>query len=334
MTDLLYFHFRTETEEGVVEDTIPPKQVIKVGRLHSSDVKLGSAGLDGDDLGVARMHAVIEQGQEGTRLIDLGTQVGSHLNGKHITRNAVMPKQGQLKFGRAVVDYQFSPESSVDWKNWDKDSNPEESAPKNLINDLLTGLFSSAKTKGDLHHKDLLDGLVRHLKNDSFLSLVPNDVQEALVDLEKSFPLLSASEKRKVLRSLVQLVRELRVLQQVMVQASQEVEEEFPCDYWMSTIEDVSVVEAEALMTDAAMEYHQLIACFSQMRDTHKLLKKERLPNAGTRLSIGLLKRLMTAHLAVATYATVVEGLPSEDTRAIIEKSFRNSTALLQRFTK
>jgi pSer/pThr/pTyr-binding forkhead associated (FHA) protein len=57
----------------------PSAHVIKIGRVPSADIRF-----EHDDQ-VARMHAMIECGHDGVRVIDLGSPLGTYVNDKKVT---------------------------------------------------------------------------------------------------------------------------------------------------------------------------------------------------------------------------------------------------------
>lgn len=79
---------------GLLVDTRSFDQdVIKVGRLASSHLRL-------EDASLARMHAVIEVGVDGNvRLIDLGSNTGTRLNGQLVDRNQAMRNGDVIEVG-------------------------------------------------------------------------------------------------------------------------------------------------------------------------------------------------------------------------------------------
>jgi len=71
--------------------------VIKIGKLRSSHICL-------EDDGVAQMHAVIESSGSDIRVIDLGSQGGTYLNGQRIGNNARLGDGDALVFGSYRVE--------------------------------------------------------------------------------------------------------------------------------------------------------------------------------------------------------------------------------------
>ncbi|MEM6293254.1 MAG: AgmX/PglI C-terminal domain-containing protein [Myxococcota bacterium] len=82
--------------DALVEATTLSQDVIKIGRLSSSHIRL-------DDDAVARMHAVIEVGDRGLRVVDLGSSAGTQLNGTHVDKSAPMQEGDALSFGAYQV---------------------------------------------------------------------------------------------------------------------------------------------------------------------------------------------------------------------------------------
>ncbi len=78
--------------DALVEATTLSQDVIKIGRLSSSHIRL-------EDDTVARMHAVIEVGDRGLRVVDLGSTAGTQLNGTLVEKSAAMHEGDALSCG-------------------------------------------------------------------------------------------------------------------------------------------------------------------------------------------------------------------------------------------
>jgi pSer/pThr/pTyr-binding forkhead associated (FHA) protein len=85
--------FRIFLNDQLVDTRSFDQDVIKIGRLASSHLRL-------EDASLARMHAVIEVGVDGNvRLIDLGSTTGTRVNGQLIDRNQAMRDGDVIEVG-------------------------------------------------------------------------------------------------------------------------------------------------------------------------------------------------------------------------------------------
>jgi pSer/pThr/pTyr-binding forkhead associated (FHA) protein len=85
--------FRIFLNDQLVDTRSFDQEVIKVGRLASSHLRL-------EDASLARMHAVIEVGVDGNvRLIDLGSNTGTRLNGQLVDHNQAMHDGDVIEVG-------------------------------------------------------------------------------------------------------------------------------------------------------------------------------------------------------------------------------------------
>jgi pSer/pThr/pTyr-binding forkhead associated (FHA) protein len=85
--------FRIFLNDQLVDTRSFDQDVIKVGRLASSHLRL-------EDASLARMHAVIEVGVDGNvRLIDLGSNTGTRINGQLVDRNQAMRDGDVIEVG-------------------------------------------------------------------------------------------------------------------------------------------------------------------------------------------------------------------------------------------
>jgi pSer/pThr/pTyr-binding forkhead associated (FHA) protein len=95
--------FRIFLNDQLVDTRSFDQDVIKVGRLASSHLRL-------EDASLARMHAVIEVGVDGNvRLIDLGSSTGTRLNGELVDHNQAMRdgdviEMGSYRLEAAIAD--------------------------------------------------------------------------------------------------------------------------------------------------------------------------------------------------------------------------------------
>lgn len=93
---------RFEIIEGgeVVETRELDRDVVKIGKLGSSHLKL-------EDPSVSRIHAVLEEGSDGTySVIDLGSAEGTWINGEQVTKGQVADGD-ELRFGDVTVAVHF-----------------------------------------------------------------------------------------------------------------------------------------------------------------------------------------------------------------------------------
>lgn len=88
--------------DELVGAQILSQNVIKIGRLPSSHVHLQS-----DD--VARMHAVIEVADRGLRVVDLGSPMGTALNGQSIEKSASVSVGDSIAVGEYCVKVRAAP---------------------------------------------------------------------------------------------------------------------------------------------------------------------------------------------------------------------------------
>jgi hypothetical protein len=85
--------FRIFHNDQLVDTRSFDQSVIKLGRLSSSHIRL-------EDESVGRMHAVIEVGVDGNlRLVDLGSQSGTRLNGDLIERSRALRSGDAIELG-------------------------------------------------------------------------------------------------------------------------------------------------------------------------------------------------------------------------------------------
>jgi hypothetical protein len=85
--------FRIFLHDQLIDTRSFAQDVIKLGRLASSHLRL-------EHEAIARMHAVIEVGQDGSaRLVDLGSHSGTRLNGSAIDRSSALRSGDKLEIG-------------------------------------------------------------------------------------------------------------------------------------------------------------------------------------------------------------------------------------------
>jgi hypothetical protein len=94
-------NFRIFLHDQLVETRAFTQDVIKIGRLTSSHLRL-------DDDAIGRMHAVIEVGANDVRLIDLGSSNGTSLNDRTIDRSHELRSGDQIKFGPYRIEVMIS----------------------------------------------------------------------------------------------------------------------------------------------------------------------------------------------------------------------------------
>src|SRR5690606_28847768 len=91
--------FRIFLHDQLVDTRSFDQDVIKLGRLASSHLRL-------DHDAIARMHAVIEVGQDGNaRLVDLGSQSGTRHNGNLIDRSSALRSGDTLELGPYRIEF-------------------------------------------------------------------------------------------------------------------------------------------------------------------------------------------------------------------------------------
>ena len=93
-------HLRIYLGDQLVDSQSLTQEVIKIGRLKSSHICL-------EEEGVARMHAVIESGSGDVRVIDLGSSVGTILNGQPVDKNAVLSSGDELMIGPFRIEVEI-----------------------------------------------------------------------------------------------------------------------------------------------------------------------------------------------------------------------------------
>lgn len=84
----------------LIESRRVAQDVIKIGRLPSSHVRL-------DDAAVARMHAVLEVSDGDVRLVDLGSAGGTRLNGAPVQKHAALRSGDRIELGTYTVAVTF-----------------------------------------------------------------------------------------------------------------------------------------------------------------------------------------------------------------------------------
>lgn len=90
--------FRIFLNDQLVDTRSFDQDVIKLGRLTSSHLRL-------EDPSVGRMHAVIEVGVDGNvRLIDLGSNTGTRLNGQLVNKNCALRSGDVIELGAYRIE--------------------------------------------------------------------------------------------------------------------------------------------------------------------------------------------------------------------------------------
>jgi hypothetical protein len=98
--------FEVWRDEQLVDTTTLTQDVIKIGRLPSSHLRI-------DDESVARMHAVLEVQGENLRLVDLGSAIGSTVNGQRVQKSTAVKIGDALAFGPYQVRLAQGPQPAV-----------------------------------------------------------------------------------------------------------------------------------------------------------------------------------------------------------------------------
>ncbi|MBV1860429.1 MAG: AgmX/PglI C-terminal domain-containing protein [Nannocystaceae bacterium] len=88
--------FEVWRDDQLVDATTLTQSVIKIGRLPSSHLRI-------DDESIARMHAVLEVQGDQLRLVDLGSSVGTTVNGERVEKSAVVQVGDAISMGRYSV---------------------------------------------------------------------------------------------------------------------------------------------------------------------------------------------------------------------------------------
>ena len=93
--------FKVYHGETLVESRRYDAEVVKLGSLPSSDLRL-------DDAAVARQHAVVEVTGDEVKLIDLGSAAGTLLNGQKISKFATLKDGDVMTLGNTRIQAQIS----------------------------------------------------------------------------------------------------------------------------------------------------------------------------------------------------------------------------------
>ncbi|MGH1348404.1 MAG: AgmX/PglI C-terminal domain-containing protein [Nannocystales bacterium] len=88
--------FEVWRDDQLVDVTTLSQNVIKIGRLPSSHLRI-------DDESIARMHAVLEVQGDRLRLVDLGSSVGTTVNGERVLKSAAVQVGDAISLGRYSV---------------------------------------------------------------------------------------------------------------------------------------------------------------------------------------------------------------------------------------
>ncbi len=88
--------FEVWRDDQLVDVTTLSQNVIKIGRLPSAHLRI-------DDESIARMHAVLEVQGDRLRLVDLGSSVGTTLNGERVIKSAEVQLGDAISIGRYSV---------------------------------------------------------------------------------------------------------------------------------------------------------------------------------------------------------------------------------------
>lgn len=96
----LPLELRIHIDGKLVETRRVAQDVVKIGRLPSSQLRL-------DDDAVARMHAVIEVSDHDVRLVDLGSALGTRVNGGRVDKHAMLRPGDRIEVGPYAVEVVF-----------------------------------------------------------------------------------------------------------------------------------------------------------------------------------------------------------------------------------
>lgn len=167
--------------DGDEVEKVFDQDVVKIGRLESSHLRLE---------GVARMHAVLARAPEGWRVIDLGSSVGTKLDGRFVDKNEWLGQKGRLEFGRWIMTYE------VVGTEGDGVKRDRVSEARERLGNLLE--------PDDGHHEKLARSLIDEMKK-----LSP-DSAKAGEKILAMWSLRSPEQKRKFLRLAINVIREHR----------------------------------------------------------------------------------------------------------------------------
>lgn len=168
----------------LVEERTFLDAIVKIGRLGTSHLQLD---------GIARMHAVLERTGSVWRLIDLGSSMGSKVDGEYVDKTAVLPETGRLGFGDWTLAYEI------------------EDASQELLDKLLADttrdvMDHEMDTWDSEHHRAMLEGLTGEIRRLS--SRAAQQIEET--GLERAWASMRTENRRNALRKLVMSVRHLR----------------------------------------------------------------------------------------------------------------------------
>jgi hypothetical protein len=165
-------HCRIFRDDVLAEERLFDQDIIKIGRLESSHISLKD---------IARMHAVLERDHHGVwRLLDLGSSMGSKLNGVFVDKNAEIGSSGELQFGSWRILFLATEGTDV------LPSNGPAPDPRE-------------------HHRTLLEALIKEMHKHS------SQTARSAEKLLATWSLLDEERKRKMLRTLIVAIRSARV---------------------------------------------------------------------------------------------------------------------------
>lgn len=170
-----------------MQERVLDGDLIKVGRRSGWDLCLD---------GIGRMHAVLERTMSaGWSVVDLGTSVGTLLDGQHVSGTARMGDRGVLAFGDWRVEYEVVQVTARERIDALRDEMREEAVAE----------WGRGDSWGGEHHASLLRSLAAELVKTS------PGAAATVEKIEARWSFLSMERKLGFLRFLVNAVRESRV---------------------------------------------------------------------------------------------------------------------------
>ena len=111
---------------------------VVIGRGKGTDLLL-------PDISVSRHHARIDKVEDGHRVVDLGSQNGTKVNGKVVT-DCVLKAGDELQVGKFVLSYEFKPSRKVE-------DGPSETTSRYSLEGERTGFLKKVSAvDGDMAH--------------------------------------------------------------------------------------------------------------------------------------------------------------------------------------
>lgn len=316
----MYLHFKN-SDTGEVT-SFPRMGVIKIGKLRSSHFVLSHES-------VARMHSVIEWSDEAIQIIDLGSSLGTQLNGERV-KVAEMPISGTLKFGEVSFSYIISEAETPTWIE-------SGVAPTSKTSDMLSSLVEMLMGKNNdtkrYHHQAWAEALAEEIRRTSPAG-VDNQYLDSVLTM---MPTLGEEKQRLAIRAMIQWVRDIRKASSMFHTAFSEFEKEFPQEYWRQLFNgcfDMSVHDCEKQLAIASLGFQSDLAAFESLPQTIISLsqssKDKGLPTAilvAKRIPINCLKQIFKVNLELTTYLCAAAWHQAPDSeKAKIEATFVDST--------